>query len=728
MSSGHSDPPPAPPQRASGHAANVGSGAARSGGRRASDALLERLPAVLYIAEAGALGRWRYVSPGIEAVLGFTPREWIDDPRLWARRLHPDDRGRVLEREERLSEPDVPDEYRLRHRDGTVVWVRDEAALLDDGRGGLCWHGVISDITDRKLAEAELQRSAEQQAAVARLGKDALQGKDVTALMHDALEQATRIVGCEMGAVVERSVGGVDPTLRAGVGLGASDTLFSGEAELPDGVVGFIEGREQRWGELWLGGPAETERSASDSDFVQAIANVLADAIQRSASEEDIRYRALHDPLTGLPNRDMFLERLVHTLARNDAQAAVMLIDIDDFKLVNDSLGHGAGDELLTEVAPRLRTALRPNDLIARLGGDEFVVLLECVRDDRAGKQLAERVLAAFEAPFALGGCEHFAKASLGLAIAHGSGNGPASLLRDADAALYQAKRSGRARFEVFDRMMRARSAERHAVEKDLARALEREQLELVYQPIVSLREGAIVALEALLRWKHHERGPVGPAEFIPLAEESGMMEPIGRWVLASACRQAAAWQAERRDSVSPGISVNLSARQLLGSELETTVEEALAAAALEPSCLTLEITESVLLGDPHRVSEKIRRVSRLGVSFVLDDFGTGYSSLAYLTELPIVGLKVDRSFVAALGLDRRSTAITTAIVRMAQALAIEVTAEGVETGEQLHALRELGCELAQGFLLHRPLTPEAVSKLLRGRAAVRSAAPSLVS
>ena len=261
---------------------------------------------------------------------------------------------------------------------------------------------------------------------------------------------------------------------------------------------------------------------------------------------------------------------------------------------------------------------------------------------------------------------------------------------------------------------------ERLSVENDLGRALEREQLQLLYQPIVSLRDGTIVALEALLRWKHHERGMIAPAEFIPVAEESGMIEPIGRWVLATACRQAAEWHAEAPEDPMPGVSVNLSGRQFLGRELEPTVEHALAAAALDPSYLRLEITESVLLDDPHWVSERIRRVSRLGVRFVLDDFGTGYSSLAYLSELSIDGLKVDRSFVAALGADPRSTAITTAIVRMAQALAIEVTAEGVETAGQLKALRGLGCELAQGFLLHRPLSTDAVSALLRGRGAAR--------
>jgi len=694
--------------------------APRSSPVSAPDSLLDRLPAILYIADAGAEGRWHYVSAGIEEILGFTASEWMEDPGLWARQMHPEDRDRVFEREALLSEPETPDEYRMRHRDGTFVWVRDEAALLDDGHGGSCWHGVISDVTDRKLAEAELERRAEQQAAVAHLGKDALQGKELCALMRDALEQATAIVGLQTGVVLERTPPDGTLELRAGVGLGASGELDWEAGELPRGIVGHIEGRDGRWGELWLGGSCERPLGAADSDFAQALANILADAIQRRASEEDIRYQALHDPLTGLPNRVMFLERLACTLGGPPAEVAVMLMDIDNFKLVNDSLGHGAGDELLIQIAPRLRTALRPHDLIARLGGDEFVVLLEGVGSEHAARRLADRVVSAFDAPFELGPGEHFAKASVGVAIAGRSAHSPASLLRDADAALYQAKRRGRARFEIFDRAMRARGVERLSVENDLARALEREQLQLLYQPIVSLRDGTIVALEALLRWKHHERGMIAPAEFIPVAEESGMIEPIGRWVLATACRQAAEWHAEAPEDPMPGVSVNLSGRQFLGRELEPTVEHALAAAALDPSYLRLEITESVLLDDPHWVSERIRRVSRLGVRFVLDDFGTGYSSLAYLSELSIDGLKVDRSFVAALGADPRSTAITTAIVRMAQALAIEVTAEGVETAGQLKALRGLGCELAQGFLLHRPLSSETVSALLRGRGAAR--------
>jgi diguanylate cyclase (GGDEF)-like protein/PAS domain S-box-containing protein len=672
--------------------------------------LLDRLPAILYVADVGVGGRWHYISSGATDILGFTPAEWTDDPGLWARQVHPDDRERVFGREDELVEPSVPDEYRFLHRDGRTVWVRDEAALVSDEQGRMRWHGVMSDVTERKLADAELERRAEQQAAVARLGKRALEGAEVGVLMHDALTAAAQILGVDSGAVLERTIDRAAPVVRAGLGT----HLLTG---LQGAVTGEIEGRDGAWGVISLAAAAEPRFADADADFVQALANILADALQQRASEDDIRYQALHDPLTGLPNRVLFMDRLGHALSRRGADVAVVLLDIDNFKLVNDSLGHGAGDELLMEIAPRLQGALRPGDTIARLGGDEFVVLLEQIPDESAAARVAERMVAVFELPFELSAGEHFAKASLGIALASDSDRLPANLVRDADAAMYQAKSRGRGRFEVFDRAMRLRTVARLSLENDLRRALERGELRIAYQPIVSLHDRSIVSVEALLRWQHPERGLVRPDEFIPVAEESGLIDPIGRWVLEAACMQAAEWHAARPDARPVGISVNLSMRQLTQRDLEATVAAALALTGIEPSSVCLEITESVLLEEPASVSETIRRVARLGVRFVLDDFGTGYSSLAYLTKLPIDGLKVDRSFVDALGSDQRSTAITTAIVRMAQALSVDVIAEGVETERQLAALRELQCELAQGFLLHHPLPAQAISELLAAAA-----------
>ncbi len=720
--------------------------------------LVEQLPAIVYVSDVGVEGAFHYVSPGVRSILGFEPEEWIADPGFWPRQIHPQDRDRVFGREDELAEPSVPEEYRMCHRDGTTVWVRDEAALVTDAHGRECWHGVISDITDRKLAEAEVERRAEQQAAVARLGKHALQGADVAQLMHEAIDQATRVSGSSAGAVLERDAATGMLLVRAGSLVAGPEGEAAGERdvpaetvhgdpgarverasaenpapsaylqdELPSGVIGQVEGREGVWGVLWLGDACERAMGPADADFVQALANILADAIHQRAIEDDIRYQAIHDPLTGLPNRVLFLDRLANALARPGAEVAVVLLDIDNFKLVNDSLGHGAGDELLMLVAPRLQKALRPGDTIARFGGDEFAVLLEQIPDERSAATLAERIVSAFETPFELSAGEHFAKASVGVAIAGRAGSPPAALIRDADAALYEAKGRGRARFEVFDRAMRARTVERLSVENDLRRALAREELRVEYQPVVSLRDGSIVSAEALLRWEHPERGLIAPAEFIPVAEESGMIEPIGRWVLHCACAQAARWQASRPDSRPLGISVNLSVRQFMQRDLEATVASILAATGIDPSSLCLEITESVLLREPEAVSETLRRLARLGVRFVLDDFGTGYSSLAYLGGLPIDGLKIDRSFVRSLGRNERTTAITTAIVRMAQALSIEVIAEGVEDERQLGALRELGCELAQGFYFHRPMAAGALTALLGGapaRLAPRRSSP----
>jgi diguanylate cyclase (GGDEF)-like protein/PAS domain S-box-containing protein len=669
--------------------------------------LVDQVPAILYVSEAGTDGRWHYVSRGAEAILGFAREEWMADPGLWARQVHPDDRRRVFEREDELAAPSAPDEYRMLHRDGTTVWVRDEAALVRDANGRACWHGVISDITDRKLAEAELERRAEQQAAVAHLGKHALEGASVAELMNEALLEATRITGAQAAAVLEHDEA---RTVRAAVGPWRQSD---------EGVAGQIDSRDGRWGELRLASSQKSPLGRADEDFVQALANVLAEAIRQRATEDGIRYLSVHDPLTGLPNRVLFLERLADTLSGRAGGVAVALLDIDNFKLINDSLGHAAGDDLLTKIAPRLNSALRSQDLVARFGGDEFVVLLERVGDEASAARLAERVVAAFESPFALRAGEHFAKVSVGIALGDAADCTPAGLIRDADVALYRAKERGRGRFEVFDHMMRTRTVERLSLENELRRALERGQLHVAYQPVVSLSDGSIRALEALLRWEHPDRGTVSPAEFIPVAEECGMIDAIGQWVLHSSCSQVARWQAEHARYRALGVSVNLSVRQFRHRDLQSMVAGVLARTALAPSSLSLEITESVLLEEPDRCSETIKQIAAQGVRFILDDFGTGYSSLAYLGSLRIDGLKVDRSFVEMLGTDRRSSAITTAIVRMAQALSIEVIAEGVENDRQVRLLRGLGCELAQGFFVSRPLSAAAIGTLLAGGGAL---------
>ncbi|MBV9839682.1 MAG: EAL domain-containing protein [Solirubrobacterales bacterium] len=738
-----------------GAAAPVHGLPAASAGVPEHQGLLERVPAILYVAEAGPAGRWLYVSPQIEAILGFSPEQWCADPYLWARQLHPDDRESVLatETEEASSKHQSnASEYRLRHREGHVVWVRDNALLLRDGEGHRHWHGVLSDITEHKRAEAELERRAAQQAAVARLGEHALEGATMSQLMQEVVSSAAQLVGAGVAVVTELLPGHGSLLVRAGHGLRPGSagkvtvpggnlsqsgyTLSTGgpvvvadwdledrfepspamrERRVRSGLTVVIEGRKGPFGVLGVHSRAARSYEAGDVDFVQALANVLGDAFERQAAEDDVRHRALHDPLTGLPNKVLFMDRLEQALARlrrRRSLAAILFLDLDRFKLVNDSLGHQKGDQLLAAAAPRIKQALRASDTVARFGGDEFGILLDDISGEHDAVEMAERIAAVFTRPFVLAGTEYFMTTSVGIVLAQG-GELAEDLIRDADAAMYRAKERGRARYELFDELMRGRAMSRLRVENDLRRALERDELLLNYQPVVSLRDHSIVGVEALLRWQHPERGLVPPGDFIPVAEENGLIEPIGRWVLDRACRQAAQWYHARPDAAPLEMSVNLSAVQVKHRGLANAVQAALEATGLDPACLTLEITESVLLEDADGLGGALAGLKALGVQLVLDDFGTGYSSLAYLTRLPLDALKVDRSFVDGVGTEPRDTAITEAIVAMSHALSLQVVGEGAETALQIAELSRLGCDLAQGFYFARPVPPEQITRML---------------
>jgi diguanylate cyclase (GGDEF)-like protein/PAS domain S-box-containing protein len=718
--------------------------------------LLAQVPAILYIADTGADGRWHYVSPQIEAILGFTPEEWCADRTLWARRLHPDDAQQVIETEVAAAadehEQMSATEYRLRHRDGRVVWLRDDAQLLIAADGSRRWHGVLSDITDRKHAEAELERRAAQQAAVARLGEHALEDASPSELCQEAIEAAMQLLGVEMGAVIELLGDGDAFCFRAARGLGramtqtqvpagsssqAGYTILHGapvtvadwdveerferspvltEEGALSGLTVVVQGRRAPFGVLGLHSRSRREYTSGDIAFAQALANVLGDAFEHQVTEDDIRHRALHDPLTGLPNRVLFMDRLQQTierLRRRGTPAAVLFLDLDRFKLVNDSLGHEVGDELLTAAAPRLKQALRSSDTVARFGADEFAILLEEIADERDAVEMAQRVAGMFTRPFVLAGTEHFVTTSIGIALA-ASGERAEDVIRDADAAMHRAKERGRARYELFDQGIRGRAISRLRVENDLRRALERDELMLDYQPQVSLGDRSIVGVEALVRWGHPDRGRIAPADFISVAEENGLIDPIGRWVLDRACRQAAHWYRTRPDAAPISMSVNLSAVQFRNRALPETVAEALRGASLDPACLSLELTESVMVGYADSLMETLEALKALGVRLVLDDFGTGYSSLAYLTRLPLDALKVDRSFIDGLGTEPRDTAVTEAIIAMAHALSLQVVGEGTETELQVTELTRLGCDLAQGYHFSGPLPAREITRMLR--------------
>jgi len=630
--------------------------------------------------------------------------------------------------------------------------------VLDDSGEVAAGIAMFCDDTERERASRELERRLAQQSAVARLGELALRGCPDEELMHAAAETIADALGVDL-ASVSRHVGDGVMEVKAGVGwndgfvgsrhematyrevatragyhlapvviedlpsdttlrarpLRAHDVVSGATIGIGDGATAFGV----------LGAYSRTRRSFTghDLDFLRAVAHVIAAHVERRRTEARLRHNALHDGLTGLANRTLFLDRLALALrrqARTDEHVALFCLDLDDFKLVNDSLGHRAGDDLLRGVGARLRGTLRQGDTIARLGGDEFAILCEGVTDADAAA-LADRLVGALEAPLSVAGSPRFVRGSVGLVVAAaGTDRSPEDLLADADAAMYRAKERGRGRWELFDDDLRARLRARLVVEEDLRRALEHDpgQLVVAYQPIRRVADRSIDAVEALVRWQHPVRGLVPPGDFIPTAEESGLVVALGEHVLRTACRQVAAW---RRLAPASGLrlSVNVSARQVASPGMVDAVARALADSGLAPEALGLEITEGLLLEDSSGTLATLRALQDLGVRLVLDDFGTGYSSLGYLMRYPVDALKIDRSFVAALGADGRGDgAIVQAIVGMARALDMPTIPEGVETEAQLARLAAMGCDFAQGFHLGRPLAAEDLTARLRDAAA----------
>jgi diguanylate cyclase len=439
-------------------------------------------------------------------------------------------------------------------------------------------------------------------------------------------------------------------------------------------------------------------------------------AVERKRVEVELAHQALHDALTGLPNRGLFLDRLEQALARLSRHAsalAVLFCDLDRFKIVNDSLGHGAGDLLLVDVARRLWDVLRAGDTAARFGGDEFVILCEDISGPHEAVAIAERVTAALAAPFVLGEDEAFVRTSIGIATATGEHARPEALLRDADAAMYRAKERGGGVYEVFDDDMRARAVKRLETENALYRAIERREFVLHYQPQVGLATGAVAATEALIRWQHPERGIVSPGEFIGLAEETGLVFEIGAWALREACLQQARWTELRRQGAPLRMSVNLSARQCAHPDLVDLVATTLRETGVDPATICLEITETAVMADMEAGVGVLDQLRTLGVSLAIDDFGTGWSSLRALQRFPVDEVKIDKSFVDGVAVDPEEAAIVAAVVSLSHALGLRTVAEGVETVAQVDRLRNLGCDVAQGYFFWRPAAPADLTTLL---------------
>jgi len=682
------------------------------------------------VCEVDTGGRIAEVNDLFLANSGFTRAELVGTPLAAVGR--PADPDRAWEPGPQVWNGEVA----LAGRNGVRQWRRTIVPMFDGGGRIERYICIDIDITERKEFERAIVENARRQTLIAELGRKALADNDLDELFAEAAHAAARGLGTAGAALFEVGTDGL--LLRAGAGrlaeargehlaadgplllLPPNQPLRSWLAPLAErhgldsGLDANIGGADNPFGLIGVYDDGLRDFGPDDANFLRGIANILATALERRDARNRLTYLAQYDALTSLPNRRHLTLGLEEALARAAAhghRAAVMFIDLDRFKNVNDMLGHGVGDQLLVQAAGRLQACAREGDLVARLGGDEFALVLPDVADDDSAAALASSIIQSLAQPFYLQGQQLFVSASVGIASYPEHGDNAELLLKSADTAMYGAKNGGRNTWQFFARAMHENAAQRLQTETQLRQALERGEFLLHYQPKLDLPGGTISGFEALLRWNHPQRGLVPPLEFVSILEDTGLILPVGEWVIGEVCRQLKVWQAGGLPL--PPVAINLSARQLQQDDLAGAIERIVSKAGVEPTLLEFELTESMLMTNPEAAVEILSRIKALGMRLSVDDFGTGYSSLAYLKRFPLDALKIDRTFVRDLPHDSDDAAITKAVIRLAHSLNLKVVAEGVENIEQLRELEKYDCDEIQGYYLSRPLPAGAAGALL---------------